>query len=299
MDVPPITVFGGSGFLGRRLVATLLAAGEPVRLVARHPDAVHFNDETRLQRVSADIADETAVAQAVAGSRAVINAVSLYVERAGLTFDAVHVRGAARVARAVRHAAVPRLLHLSGIGADPASPSAYVRARAQGEQAVRGEFQPATLIRPAALFGADDALLASLAMVSRLPVVPLFGRGDTRLQPVWVEDVARGLAILACRKAAPAPLYELGGGAVYRYRDLQRRVLTHLRRRRPLIPVPFPLWHGLAAGLSLLPSPPLTRDQVYLLQYDNIAAPDMPSFDELGILPRSVGEALPECLPIR
>lgn len=297
MNDSPITVFGGSGFLGRRLVAALLRAGQPVRLVARHPDRGRFDDTSRLQRVAADISDEAAVARALDGSRAVVNAVSLYVEQRGASFESVHVQGAARVARCARLAAVPRLLHLSGIGVDTNSPSAYVRARANGELAVRGEFAAATLIRPASMFGVNDALMSSLAMLTRLPVIPLFGRGETRLQPVWVEDVASALALLATADAAPARAYELGGGALYRYRDLVVAVQRHLHRRRPRLPVPFALWRLLATGLGVLPNPPLTRDQVFLMADDNIVQAGMPSFGELGILPRSFTEALPECLP--
>jgi NADH dehydrogenase len=162
---------------------------------------------------------------------------------------------------------------------------------------VRGEFPTDTLIRPASMFGVNDALMTSLAVLTRLPVIPLFGRGQTRLQPVWVEDVARALAILATMEATPSPTYELGGGALYRYRDLVAAVQRHRHRRQPRLPVPFALWRLLAAGLGVLPNPPLTRDQVLLMADDNIVQPGMPGFDELGILPRGFTEALPECLP--
>ena len=206
-----ITVFGGSGFLGQDVTRVLLARGHTVRLVARHPQHPRFgrDQEKRLQRRAADIRDPGAVRDAVAGSRVVINAVSLYTERGDLTFEAIHVRAAAGLAAAARDAGVARLLQVSGIGATLNSPSPYIRARARGEAAVLDAFPDAVIVRPASLFGAGDALIRSLAMLSRAPVIPLFGRGLTRLQPVWVEDVAGALARLADHTAPAAGLYEL------------------------------------------------------------------------------------------
>ena len=217
-----ITVFGGSGFLGQDVIRVLLARGHTVRLVARHPQRPRFDrdQEKRLQRRAADIRDPRAMRDAVAGSRVVINAVSLYTQRGDLTFEAIHVRGAAGLAAAARDAGVVRLLQVSGIGATLNSPSPYIRARARGEAAVLDAFPDAVIVRPASLFGAGDALIRSLAMLSRAPVIPLFGRGLTRLQPVWVEDVAGALARLADHTAPAAGLYELGGAETLRYRAL-------------------------------------------------------------------------------
>lgn len=296
MEQALITVLGGTGFLGRRLVSVLLQRGYPVRLVARHPQRARFPDETGLERQIADITDPRQVAAAVVDSQAVINAVSLYVEKGDLTFQAIHVEGAERVASAARRARVPRLLHLSGIGADALSPSPYVRARARGETVVREAFPNVTLVRPAAMFGADDALVRSLAMLARLPVMPLFGHGRTYLQPVWVDDVAAGLATLASWPGAPAPLYELAGGEVLRYQDMVLAVRDYLGRRAPTVPVPFPVWHLLAAVARRLPGAPLTRDQVFLMEEDNVAAHDVPGFIELDHSPRGFRESLPDCL---
>lgn len=296
MEQALVTVLGGTGFLGRRLVSALLRRGHPVRLVARHPDRARFPDETALQRQIADITDRRQVAAAVVDSHAVINAVSLYVEKGDATFHAIHVEGAERVASAARRARVPRLLHLSGIGASELSPSRYVRARARGETVVREAFPGVTLVRPAAMFGADDALLRSLAMLVRSPVIPLFGRGRTCLQPVRVEDVAAGLATLATWSGASAPLYELAGGEVLRYRDMVIAVRDHLGRRGPTLPVPFPVWHGLAALARRLPGAPLTRDQVFLMEEDNLASPGVPGFIELDHSPLGFRESLPDCL---
>ncbi len=293
-----ITVFGGSGFLGQDVIRALLARGHTVRLVARHPQRPRFDrdQEKRLQRRAADIRDPRAVRDAVAGSRVVINAVSLYTQRGDLTFEAIHVRAAAGLAAAAREAGVARLLQVSGIGATLNSPSPYIRARARGEAAVLDAFPDAVIVRPASLFGAGDALIRSLAMLSRAPVIPLFGRGLTRLQPVWVEDVAGALARLADHAAPAARVYELGGAETLRYRALVAAVCRHLGRRRVRVAVPFVLWHLLAMGLSRLPSPPLTRDQLWLMARDNVAAPQADGFAALGMRPRGVREALPVCL---
>jgi len=293
-----ITVFGGSGFLGQDVTRALLARGHRVRLVARHPQRPRFDrgQEKRLQRRAADIRDQGAVRDAVAGSRVVINAVSLYTERGDLTFEAIHVRGAAGLAAAAREAGVTRLLQVSGIGAERHSPSPYIRARARGEAAVLDAFPDAVIVRPASLFGAGDALIRSLAMLTRAPVIPLFGRGLTRLQPVWVEDVAGALARLADHAAPAAGLYELGGAETLRYRELVAAVCRHLGRRRVRVAVPFVLWHLLAMGLSRLPSPPLTRDQLWLMAKDNLASQQAHGFAALGMRPRGVRDALPVCL---
>lgn len=291
-----ITVFGGTGFLGRHVVRALAAAGHRVRVAARHPKAVDFSDFQYVSPVVVDIRNEEQVREAVAGVTAVVNAVSLYVEKGDLTFDAIHVAGAERVARCAQAAGVARLVHISGIGVDAHSTSAFVRARARGEFAVRDQFDHAVMLRPSVMFGRDDAFLASLDAVSRAPVVPLFGRGCNRLQPAYVKDVATAVTRL-CEQAVGLGLYELGGRQVYTYRDLVKTVMSHRGRARPMIPVPFPLWHGLVALLSLLPNPPLTRDQLILMQTDNVVAGDAPGFTELDIDPASLDDLLDECLP--
>lgn len=299
MSSHPVTVFGGTGFLGRRLVAALLSHGHRVRLVARRPRRARFDPDRErcLARLSADILDPPQVEKAVAGSAAVVNAVSLYEERGGLGFRDIHVTAAGRLAAATRRAGVSRFLQLSGIGADPSSPSAYVRARARGEMAVREAFPEALLVRPSALFGRGDALLSALATLARLPVAPLFGRGEARLQPLWVEDLAEALAMLATASAQPEPLYELGGAGIYRYRDLLEMVRTHLGRRGVSVPVPFPLWRGMAGVLHRLPGPtPLTRDQVWLMETDNVVGEGVATFADLDRSPADLADRLADCL---
>ncbi|WP_163560551.1 complex I NDUFA9 subunit family protein [Halomonas sp. NO4] len=292
-----ITVFGGTGFLGSAIARELVDAGHGVRIAARHatmPDWAEASDPVTC--LAADIRDSASVATAIRGAEGVVNAVSLYVERRDLRFADIHVAAAAQLARLTRNAGIERLVYISGIGADTRSPSAYVRARAEGEAAVLDAFPRAMILRPSVLFGPHDAFLATLARLTLLPAIPLFGRGTTRLQPVHVIDVARAVdRLLGSHPPAPR-LFELGGPEVLRYRDVLDQVLAHLERERPLVPVPFAVWHGLALLAGVLPEPPLTRDQVILMARDNVANPDMAGFATLDILPHALRDSLPDCL---
>src|SRR5712691_2876228 len=193
-----VTVFGGTGFLGRRVVRHLREHGLSIRIASRRPSRGHelFGlDDPQLQSVEANIHDDRSVADALAGAYGVVNAVSLYVEHGQETFHSVHVESAQRVAAQARRAGVERLAHVSGIGSDAASPSLYIRKRGEGELAVRSAFADAALIRPAVMFGPDDAFLTTiLKLLGRLPIYPMFGRGLTKLQPAYVEDVAEAIA---------------------------------------------------------------------------------------------------------
>ncbi|TBW51255.1 complex I NDUFA9 subunit family protein [Marinobacter halodurans] len=283
-----IVVFGGTGFLGARIVREALLAGHRVRIVARHPDTLPVSSP-RVEYRAADLLEPASIDPALAGADAVVNAVSLFVENPpSLTFESIHVAGAALLARRCREQRVPRLIHLSGLNPDPASRSRYVSARGRGEAAVRTEFPNVTLLRPGALFGDGQGLLATLAKLSRLPVVPLFGRGDTRLQPVHVDDVARATIIAIEGPGTGGRVYELGGADTLSYRSLVQAVMFQQRRHRPLVPVPFSLWFAGAALLSVLRSPPLTRDQLILMQADNVVGKGAAGFADLGIEPRGI-----------
>ena len=177
-----------------------------------------------------------------------INAVALWVERGDVTFEAIHIDGAERVARCAAQAGVSRLVHISGLGVETQSPSPFIRARAHGEQAVNALFPQATVFRPSVMFGPDDAFLSSLELATRFPVVPLFGRGRTRLQPVHVNDVAQAATRLCADPAREAELYELGGAQVLTYRQAVETVMRHLDRHRLLLPMPFPFWKAGAAA---------------------------------------------------
>lgn len=292
-----VTVFGGTGFLGSAIVRALSARGYAVRVATRHPLPQAPADG--VMHVTADVSNESSVRRAVHGAFAIVNAVSLYVEKRGLTFAGVHVDGARTVARCAREAGAERIVHVSGLGSDPRSPSAYVRARARGEEAVREAFPDAVVLRPSVMFGRDDSFLSAIEMATRFPVVPLFGRGDTRLQPVYVADVATAAATVIADPQTPPRELELGGAETLTYREIVAAVAAHLGRRRRLLPLPFAAWKALAAGASLLPSPPLTRNQVILMETDNVVTGRTPTFADLGIQPASLRAMLPECLPGR
>ncbi len=290
-----VTVFGGTGFLGRRVVQHLLERDFSLRVAARHPEriAALFPD-VQLDAIQADVNVDRSVAAAVAGVDGVVNAASLYRESGAQTFHSVHVEAATRVARLAREAGVGRFIHVSGIGSDAGSASPYIRSRGKGEKAVREAYSATTLIRPSVMFGQGDAFLIPIArMLRRLPVFPLFGRGQTQLQPAYVEDVAEAIA-RAIHTARPRMYYELGGPRIYAYRSLLEMLARHLGKKPLLVSMPFGLWHALASGAEMLPQPPITRNQVELMKIDSVASPSAAGFADLGISPTSLEDVLPE-----
>jgi uncharacterized protein YbjT (DUF2867 family) len=298
-----VTVFGGTGFLGHRIVERLVGMGEIVRVAVRHPERLRSglvpSGHDRAIPMAADVREEKSVATAVAGVGGVVNAVSAYVEKGDATYTAVHVQGALNVARVCERQKINRLIHISGIGADPASPSAYIRARGQGEQEVRKAFARATILRPSVMFARDDAFLNALAAIARSsPIIPLIGGGHTRLQPVHVDDVAQAVCAVLHNPATPGTTYEIGGPGAYTLREIVEMILARMRRRRILLPIPFALADRLAHLLELLPYAPLTVAQVDLLKADNIAAFGSSGFSDLGIIPKKLQDAIAE-LPVR
>src|SRR6516165_7835289 len=298
-----VAVFGGTGFLGRRVVRHLRKKGFSVRIASRHMNRgyeLFALDDPQLQSVEADIHDEQSVARALAGAYGVVNAVSLYIEHGTETFHSLHVECAQQLATQACQAGVERLVHVSGIGADAASPSLYIRKRGEGELAVRAAFADALLIRPAVMFGPDDSFLTTImALLERLPVYPMFGRGLTRLQPAYVEDVAEAIT-RALQRAEKHPItFECGGPRVYSYEELLRALARKADLKRILIPLPFAAWRALAWTAELLPNPPVTRNQVELMQVDNVCSPGVPGFAELRISPHSVENMLEQTLRSR
>ncbi len=294
-----VTVFGGSGFLGSAIVAALAANGTAVRIACRHPDNAVTRSlagsNTNIMPVYADVRDETSVALAVSDCDAIINAVGLYVQSGSESFEAVHELGAVNVAHQAAQSGIKRLVHISGIGANLHSRCEYIRARAKGELLVQDIFSRATILRPSVLFGPNDAFLNTLSDIARSsPVLPLFGRGRTQLQPVYVGDVAAAAVNALTTSKAQGKIYELGGPDVYSYRSLIELVLDHSRRRRLLLPVPFPVWQFLAVLFSLLPTPPVTKAQVNLMRQDNLASEFELTFQDLGIDPTSLHDVLPQ-----
>jgi NADH dehydrogenase len=296
-----VSVFGGAGFLGRCLVQRLVSEGSTVRVAVRHADRARSAFRSAgLDRVSvfaADVRDQATVGAALAGADAVVDAVSAYVETGGVTFEAVHEEGANTLAREAVAAGVVRFVLVSGIGADPESGSPYIRARGRGERVVQQAFPAATIVRPSAMFGPGDALFGTVAHLARLlPVLPLIGGGRTRLQPVFVEDVAEAIARILADPGTAGQTYELAGPKVYTLRELFEITLSLMGIRRLLVPVPFAVAEVQARLFEFLPNPPLTSGQVDLLKADNVASRDLPGLRELNILPKAIEAIVPTYL---
>jgi uncharacterized protein YbjT (DUF2867 family) len=284
------TVFGGTGFLGRRVVRRLHEVGTKVRIVSRHQ---RHAEADGIEQIAADVHDERAVEAALAGADGAVNAISLYAEHGNDTFRSVHVEAAGKIAGAARQAGIRRFVHISGIGANSASPSAYIRSRGDGEAAVAAAFPGAVIVRPAVMFAADDAFLTTILRLLRSsPAFPIFGDGRTRLQPVHADDVAAAIAQILRQGHQPYPVYELAGPRVYSYEELLRTIAGIAGLRPLLLRIPFPLWDALAGLAERLPQPPLTRNQVDLMRIDTTASASLPGFRPFGISPRSLEDEL-------
>jgi len=289
-EISCVTVFGGTGFVGRRVARHLRVSGATVRIASRHPGRAESDS---LEQIAANAHDERSVEAAVVGADGVVNAISLYVEHGRDTFHSVHVEAAARIARAARRAGTKRFVHLSGIGADAGSPSPYIRSRGEGEAAVQTTFPGAVIIRPAVMFAPDDAFLTTiLRLLQSLPAYPMFGDGRTRLQPAYADDVAAAIAEVVRQSKKPYPIYELAGPRVYSYEELLRTIARSAGLRPVLMRMPFAFWGAVAGLAEILPQPPLTRNQVELMQIDTMASENRPGFRTLGISPRSLEEEL-------
>jgi NADH dehydrogenase len=301
MDFGNVTVFGGTGFVGRAVVRELARAGARVRVACRRPDEAlrckPMGDVGQIVPVAANVRDDGSVAAAIQGADAVINLVGILYEHGRQKFAAVHEEAPARVGRAARAAGVRRLVHFSALGADPASRSAYARSKAVGEAAVRAAFPGAIIFRPSVIFGPEDDFFNRFAGLARvLPALPLIGGGHTRFQPVYVGDVADAVIAALGMPDCAGRTFELGGPRIYSFRELMALMLAEIRRRRLLVPLPFWLAGLEAFFLEWMPKPPLTRDQVRLLRTDNVVAPGAAGFAELGISPTALEVILPTYL---
>ena len=261
MDRQLVTVFGGTGFLGCRVVRHLRDKGVPVRIASRHPERgreLFGTDDPQIESIAADVHDEVSVAEAISGAWGVVNAVSLYIEQGKATFASVHVEAAERIGTKISQSGVERLVHVSGIGADPESRSLYIRSRGKGELAVGAVFRDATFIRPAVMFGPDDAFLTVIIRIlRRFPAYPMFGQGRTRLQPAYVEDVAEAIATALQSPETPGMTFECGGPRVYSYEELLKTVARKMDRKPVFFPLPFAAWHALRASPKSFRARPL------------------------------------------
>jgi uncharacterized protein YbjT (DUF2867 family) len=294
-----VTVFGGSGFIGRYIVQALAAEGAVVRVAVRRPQLAEFTrvygDVGQVVPVQANLRYPASVDAAIAGSDDVVNATGIFFQRGKQSYDAVHVGGARAVAEAAKRLGVGRLLHVSGIGADDrASSNRFVRSKALAEEAITAGFPAATILRPSVVFGPEDRFFNAIATAVRMaPVMPVFGSGEARLQPVYVVDVAQA-AVRALRAPdAPFAVFELGGPNIYSYREVLHLTMAQMARTRPLVGLPVALGKLGAFFAEFLPAPPITRDQVDLLTRDNIVRPGARTLADLGITPTACDVVLP------
>ena len=307
-----ITVFGGSGFLGRHVVRALAKRQYRIRVAVRRPDLAGYLQPLgrvgQIHAVQANVRNRPSVAAAVRGSDVVINLVGILFESGRQRFDAVQSFGAEGVAlAAAAHNA--RMVHVSAIGADEDSSAAYARAKRRGEELVLAATPEATIFRPSILFGPNDDFFNRFAGIARLsPFLPLVGGGHTRFQPVFAGDVAAAIAKAVDGATRPGAIYELGGPDIYTFRQLMEFTLATIERRRLLLPLPFGVAKLQAAvfelasklPLRILSKPLLTRDQVELLRYDNVvsdtACRDGLTLEGLGITPQSIAAIVPTYL---
>ena len=301
MQIRSATVFGASGFLGRYVVRRLASEGIRIRAAVRDPEAAGhlkpMGDVGQVVPIQANVRHAASVRRAVQGADAVINLVGLLFPSGPQRFDAIHVRGAHLIAEAAAEAGVRRLVHVSAIGADPESESAYARTKAEGEAAVREAFPDATIVRPSIVFGPEDDFFNRFGwLATLLPALPLIGGGTTRFQPVYVADVAEGIGRILADDACRGATYEFGGPTAYSFRELMAYILQQTGRKRLLLPVPYGIAKLEAFFLQLLPKPLLTMDQVELLKHDNLPSGDVPGLAELGLVPRSVEAIVPSYL---
>ena len=291
----PITVFGGTGFIGCHLVPLLVRSGATVRAAVRDRRRAQAatKSEQAVEYIQADLLDDVTVGAAIAGSDAVVNLVGILTETANQTYRAIHIEGARRVALAAQRHRVMRLIHISALGASPVSPAVSDRTKAEGELAVREVFPQATIVRPSLTFGEDDHFFSRFAAMTRTsPILPLIGGGTTKFQPVFVDDMTAGLSELLKRSDTAGQTYEFGGPQVYSFKALQKLLMSALSMQRLFIPIPFTLAEMQARFLELLPNPPLTRDQVRLLKTDKVVSGAEPTLGDLGVRSRSLDEFL-------
>ncbi len=299
-----VTIYGGSGFLGRHVVRALAKRGWRVRVAVRRPDLAAYLNPLggvgQIHAVQANLRFPDSVTAAADGADAVVNLVGILYQRGRQKFSAIQAEGAATVARAAAGAGA-KLVHVSAIGADPDSASAYARTKAEGEAAVLSAAPNAVVLRPSILFGPEDDFFNRFAAMARIsPALPLIGGGHTRFQPAFVGDVAVAVAVALEGGAKGGAVYELGGPEVKTFRELMQLVLRETGRKRLLVPIPFALARTQAFFLEFLPTPLLTRDQVRLLERDNVvsdeAAREGRTLTGLGITPTALSAVLPSYL---
>jgi uncharacterized protein YbjT (DUF2867 family) len=300
-----VTVFGGSGFLGRYVVQALAKTGCRVRVAVRQPHLANYlqplGSVGQIHAVQANLRYEQSVRRAVEGADGVINLVGILAPSGKQSFKAVQAEGAGRVAEAASDAGARALVHVSAIGANRSSRSAYARTKAEGEEAARTAFPSIIILRPSIIFGPEDEFFNRFASMARFsPFMPLIGGGRTRFQPVYAADVAQAVIAGLDGRARPGVAYELGGPTVYSFREVLDMIAQYTDRKRPYFPIPFFMAKLMGFFMQILPGAPITLDQVRLLQSDNVVSEDAVAeartLQSLGINPRAAETVVPHYL---
>lgn len=296
------TLFGGSGFVGSYIARRLTAQGWEVRIASRKPDASPIKGTAGIVPVACNINDDDTVRAAMDGAEAVVNCVGTFDKAGDNGFQAIQNQGAGRIARIAAELAMPRLVHLSAIGADPNAATLYGQSKGQGEAAILSSFPKAVILRPSVIFGPEDQFFNRFAAMSRFnPVLPVVGAA-TKFQPVYVDNVAEAAERAVIGEAAPG-LYELGGPEAKSFHDLMELMLNVLGRKRLIVNIPFPIAHLMGVGMELgqtvtaglLPAQ-ITQDQVKSLKSDNVVSPGAQTLETLGITPTPILDILPSYL---
>jgi uncharacterized protein YbjT (DUF2867 family) len=308
-----VTIFGGSGFIGRYLVRALAPTGAAIRIASRSANHASLcksmGEVGQIAICSCNVRDKESIQEVISGSTAVVNLTGILYQRGLQNFDQIHREAPTHMASIAADAGVKTFVHISAIGANPKSVALYSKSKGEGEAEVRRVFRDATIIRPSLLFGPEDDFFNRFGAYSQfLPALPLIGGGNTKFQPVYVCDVAQSIIWSLQNKEARGQTYELGGPRVMTFKELMELLLKTIDRRRLLVPVP--LWVSAVGGHlieslfalpakmmpALTPPPPLTLDQVRLMREDNIVSEESPSFADMGISPVSLETVLPSYL---
>jgi NADH dehydrogenase len=306
MTIRQITVFGGSGFVGRAIVQTLAREGYMIRVATRRVGLANpvkaFGDVGQISLIQANLRMPESVAAAIAGSDAVVNAAGIAVQRGKQSYQAVHASGARAIAEKSAALGIQRLVHISGIGADNrSSRNPYIASKVAAEDAIVSAFTNATILRPSVVFGPNDAMFTRMAgIAAKAPFVPVIGDGSARVQPVYAGDVGNAVVAVLRRPGTARTVFELGGPRVYTYREIATLVLHEIDRQKPIVGVPATLmkiggfFAQQIARVGLIP--PITVDQVELMMHDNIVRPGANSLATLGIEPTAAEAILPTYL---
>lgn len=296
-----VTVFGGSGFIGRYVVERLADQGAVVTVAVRDVEAAKFlrplGQVGQVTPVKVNVRETNAVARAVDGADAVINLVGILYKTGRQRFDTLHAQVPAAIGRVCADKSIARVVHVSAIGAQTTAWSEYLRSKAAGEEGLRENYPGATILRPSVLFGPEDRFFNLLGALARvLPVMPVYGGGVTRFQPVYVGDVAAAIVSALGDPSTAGKTYELGGPAVYTYAELMKLVLEYTGRKRLLVPVPFFVGEIQAAFLGMMPKPLLTRDQMLSLRGENVVGDGALTLADLGVQPTALEAIVPTYL---